>query len=419
MSVMKIGLVCPYNMFDHAGGVSQQVIHLHDGLTKRGNSVKIITPRPAGFKREVPTDYILLGTSTKFNPSLGLATAGNWTLDIDSRDIKSVLADEAFDVIHFHEPWAPILGRQILQHSKSAHVGTFHANFTDSVAAKSIVNMLIPYGRSITSKLHVMTAVSPAPAVVLINKSNGGQSHLVDNIKYIPNGIDLGTYKPFKKRLPLSGPNTKTIVFVGRLDKRKGTDLLIKAFALLKQEMPDTHLIIAGSGDRLYNLKQLVKTLGVADVQFVGFVSDQEKRRLMGNADLVCSPAMYGESFGIVLTEAMAMGTPLIAGNNIGYINVMTGHGRLGLIDAEATDDFANRLAVFLTDEAVRRLMRDWALKEVKQYDYPKVIDQYEAAYREAVKILTNSSVKNKSEARNAGKLSKISNRLFVRRHAG
>src|ERR1035437_7882893 len=139
---MKIALVCPYNMFDHAGGVHQQVVHLHDGLTKRGHNVRVITPKPVGFHGEVPKDYILLGSSTKFNAGLG--TTGTWTFDIDGKDIQAMLDTEKFDVIHFHEPGAPILARQILKYSTAAHVGTFHANFTDSVAAKSIVNMFGP-----------------------------------------------------------------------------------------------------------------------------------------------------------------------------------------------------------------------------------------------------------------------------------
>src|SRR4051794_21723409 len=109
---MKIGLVCPYNMFEHAGGVHQLVIHLADGLRQKSHTVKIITPRPAGYDGPVPENYILLGTSTKFNPGMG--TVGTWTYDIDKKAVQQLLDEEKFDVINFHEPWAPILARQIL-----------------------------------------------------------------------------------------------------------------------------------------------------------------------------------------------------------------------------------------------------------------------------------------------------------------
>src|SRR5258708_1739547 len=209
---MKIALVCPYNMFERAGGVQTLVLELADGLRKRGHIVKIITPRPAGFKGPVPQDYILLGNTTKFNPTV-MGTAGTWTFDIDEKKVEKVLAAEKVDVINFHEPWAPILARQILQYSQSAHVGAFHANFADSVVAKSIVNMFLPYGRGIGKKMHVFTAVSPALASVLINKSpndNSRAADMVKNFKYIPNGVDNSVYRPLKKRSPLSGPNTKT-----------------------------------------------------------------------------------------------------------------------------------------------------------------------------------------------------------------
>lgn len=413
MTNMRIGLVCPYNMFDHPGGVQQLVTHLADGLVKKGHSIKIITPRPVKFHGEVPERYILLGTSRRVRS--GLSTMGDVTFEIDNSQVEAVLENEKFDVINFHEPWSPVLARQILGRSSAAHVGTFHANLDDSIAGKSYVNMFVPYGRAISEKMHLFTAVSRASAAVLINK--GADEELVKNIKFIPNGIDLKLYKPHKKPTPLSGPDSKTILYVGRLERRKGVEWLIRAFSLLIKEMSNAHLIIAGEGNRRNYLEQLVETLGVDNVEFVGYVSNEHKRYLMGNADLVCSPAMFGESFGIVLLEAMAMGTPLVAGRNSGYINVLTGHGRLGLVDSEATEDFAGRLSIFLDDEAVRRLWRDWALKCVKQYDYGVVIDRYEAVYKEALAIAQKGQATKQLKDENGKKKRKIVSRLFVRRH--
>jgi phosphatidylinositol alpha-mannosyltransferase len=410
---MKIGLVCPYNMFEHAGGVQQLVMHLADGLRQRDHEVKIITPKPAGFKEEAPPNYIFLGVSRRIRS--GLSTMGDIGFENDGAEIDAVLKREKFDVINFHEPWAPVLTRQIVTRSSEAHVGTFHANLNDSVAAKSIVNMFVPYGRGIGEKMHLLTAPSPAAAAVLVDKGAG--NGLVENIKYVPNGIDLKLYKPPKKKLPLNGPDTKTIVFVGRLEKRKGVDDLLKAFSVLTREMPHVYLMIAGKGNRRYRLEQQVKTMELPNVNFLGYVTDEQKRHLMGNADVVCAPAMFGESFGIVLLEAMAMGTPLIAGNNIGYRSVMIGQGRLGLIDAEATEDFANRLSVFLEDAATQKLVRGWGLKEVKKYDYPKIVDLYESAYKEALAIL-NEARTGKAAQENARANKKIVSRLFVRRHA-
>lgn len=415
---MKIGLVCPYDMFERQGGVQQLVTHLADGLRSRGHEVKIVTPRPAGFKGKVPEGTVLLGNSTKLNISPGLGTVGAWTFDIPDADVKELIDKEKFDVINFHEPWAPILARQILNRSREAHVATFHANFVDSMAGKSLVNLFLPYGRGIGRKMQVFTAVSAAPAQALISKaSNFKDASLVENIKYIPNGIDLKIYKPFKKRSPLNGPGTRTIVYVGRLEDRKGVDLLLKAFAELVAESPNTYLTIAGEGRQRKQLEQYVRTNDVRNVSFLGYISDEQKRQLMGNADLVCAPAMYGESFGIVLVEAMAMGAPVVAGNNIGYRTVLTGRGRMGLVDATSTLDFKNRLSLVLDDKKVQEMMRLWGLGEVRQYDYPKIVQAYEAAYKEAIRI--HRQLKPKDNRKNEpARVKKAFRRLSLRRYA-
>src|SRR5574337_748044 len=154
---MKIALVCPYNMFERTGGVQQLIKHLHDGLVKRGHSVKIITQKPAGFRGKIPDDYILFGVTRNFRGGFG--TDGNWGMPADGEEIANILNKENFDVINFHEPWMPVLAWQMLKHSKSAHVGTFHANLVDSAAAKSWVSVFLPYGRGIGQKMHVLTAV--------------------------------------------------------------------------------------------------------------------------------------------------------------------------------------------------------------------------------------------------------------------
>ena len=411
---MKIALVCPYNMFERTGGVQQLVTHLHDGLVKKGHIVKVITQRPAGFRGSIPDDYILFGVSRNFSGGLGMA--GNWGMPSDSNEIGEILKGEQFDVINFHEPWLPMLAWQMLKHSKAAHVGTFHANLTDNAAAKSWVNVFMPYGRGIGQKMHVITAVSPAPAALLVAKAQKDfEKKLAQNIKYIPNGIDLSLYKPPKKRLPLNGPNTKTVVYVGRLDRRKGIDYLLRAFAVLSEKMPGAYLIIAGEGGQRNHLEQLAKSLDIKNIHFSGYVSDEEKRRLMGNADVFCSPALFGESFGIVLVEAMATGAPVIGGRNSGYINVLGGHGRLGLVDPKSTADFAERLSIFMNDEKVGGLLRRWGLHEVKKYDYPKVVDQYEVAYKEALS-LRNGAKDAKTAADQKDKPKKFIRRLFIRR---
>jgi phosphatidylinositol alpha-mannosyltransferase len=167
-------------------------------------------------------------------------------------------------------------------------------------------------------------------------------------------------------------------------------------------------------------LKQKVSYDEIPNITFTGYVSDAERLRLLQNADLACFPSIQGEGFGITLLEAMACGTPLIAGNNLGYINVMKGRGRIGLVDPTATKDFANRLEVFLTEEEIRKMIVSWALGEVKQYDYPKIADQYEAAFKAAIEIRrTYGQHPKKSLKKNEKKQRKLNRRFSLRRQPG
>jgi phosphatidylinositol alpha-mannosyltransferase len=379
---MKIGLVCPYNILENAGGVAEVVINLRAGLIAKGHEVKIITPRPASYHSKTPDGYILLGTSRKF--SGGLATDGSLTFRVDSDDIRSVLEEEKFDVINFHEPWAPILARQMLQISDTAHVGTFHANLIDSAAAKSIVKLFTYYGRNISEKLDYVTAVSPAPAKLLLEKDP--ERKYVKSICYIPNGINVEQYRA-KPETSVKHPKLKTILYVGRLEGRKGIKYLLRAYNELIKTHSDIQLLLAGSGPDEQKLREYVKEFEIPRVTFLGFVSEEEKINQLHRADVFCSPATRGESFGIVLLEAMAAGCPVVAGDNVGYVSVMKETGAISLVNPKDSVDFARRLEIMLFNDDIRQLWQTWAKTYVEQYDYPKVVDQYEAAYEEAIRL--------------------------------
>jgi phosphatidylinositol alpha-mannosyltransferase len=294
------------------------------------------------------------------------------------------LDTEKFDVINFHEPWAPILARQMLQLSDNVHVGTFHANLIDSVAAKSLVNLFLPYGRGIGEKLDLVTAVSPAPAQVLIDKD---PSHrLVKSIQYIPNGIDIKTYRT-RPTMALKHPKMKTILYIGRLEGRKGVKYLLRAYQELAQRNDKVQLMIAGSGPDETKLRDYVSEQEIPRVTFLGYISDKDKIHHLHRADVFCSPATRGESFGVVLLEAMAAGCPVVAGDNIGYQSVLTGSGAISLVNPKDTVDFARRLEIMLFNEDVRKLWLKWAAEYVKQFDYKHVVEQYEDAYKKATKL--------------------------------
>jgi len=243
--------------------------------------------------------------------------------------------------------------------------------------AKTIEKVITPYLRSVLKYIDAYTAVSGAAAEYLTEIAPRAK------IEIIPNGIDLRKYS--NPRAKAVGKN-KTILYVGRLEKRKGVRYLLEAFKELKATEPYARLVIVGDGPDRSQLETWVAENRVTFVTFKGYVSDKEKNDLFKKADLFCSPALYGESFGIVLLEAMAMNKVTVAGDNPGYSSVMSGRGQLSLVNPRDTVDFARRLKLLLNDEAIRALWRQWAKDTVPQYDYERVVEMYEGLYKKELK---------------------------------
>lgn len=369
---MKIGLICPYNI-GLGGGVQECVKAMQTELKQRGHEVRIITPTSKEIRDDPPADTIMLGTGTDIRSPF--ATTAQISATFNTDEIAEVLAAEKFDILHFHEPWVPMLARQLLAKSRSVNVATFHACMPHGVMTRTIEKVITPYTKSILKSFDVLTAVSD-PAALYVRSLTDAP------VEIIPNGIDLEKYKPQKVVRKKSNP--RTILFVGRLERRKGLKYLLDAFARLADE--SCELRIAGNGPDRQKLEDYAKKLSLHNVRFLGFVSETEKLRLLAEADVFCSPAIYGESFGIVLLEAMAAGVPVVAANNPGYSSVMQGRGFISLVDPKDTEQFAKRLALMLYDKELADLWRTWALEYVRQFTYRNIVDQYENLYQQLLK---------------------------------
>jgi phosphatidylinositol alpha-mannosyltransferase len=199
----------------------------------------------------------------------------------------------------------------------------------------------------------------------------------------VPLSVDLKKYRRPKTRTSAAG--TK-ILYIGRLERRKGVRYLLRAFQLLQAVEPDVELIIAGNGPERKMLEELSEELELHNVSFLGFVEDEQKHQLLNEADLFCSPAIYGEGFGIVLLEAMAKGLVTVAGDNIGYASALQELGAISLVDTRNTADFARRLRLLLKEERLRAAWQAWAATYVKQFSYEHVVDQYLEVYKAALK---------------------------------
>ncbi len=371
---MKIGLVCPYDI-TKGGGVQEIVRAMQAGLVRKGHDVYIVTPRPQDHEGDPPDDHVIfVGGSTDFR------SPTRTTIQVSAsvgENIEDMLQREQFDILHFHEPWIPMLSSQILSRSGAINVGTFHAKLPETVMSRTMAKVITPYTRPILKYIDAFTAVSD-PAAEYV-------SSLTDEpVAIIPNGIDLGQFKPPAKFHDKR--RNKTIFYVGRLEGRKGVKYLIYAFKLLSEQDPNVSLIIAGDGPDRPKLELLADDLELKNVTFLGYVSNEDKIKYLRSSDLFCAPALYGESFGVVLLEAMATGLVTVAGDNPGYASVMNGLGAISLVDPKHHAEFARRLNLMLHETDLRALWRSWAADEIQQYTWDTIVSQYEEVYIRALK---------------------------------
>lgn len=373
---MKIGLVCPYNIAI-GGGVQEQVKAMQSELARRGHDVAILTPQPRVPYEDEGRKVLFLGSAADVKTPLN--TTAQFSASMLTDEIDSLLEQEKFDILHFHEPWVPVLSRQILSRSQCVNIATFHAMLPDTRMAHTVGIVVSPYTKPLLRHIDGFVAVSEGAASYLLGLADVP-------VEIIPNGVDL---KHFRKRAdakPAESGKEKTILYIGRLENRKGVRYLLEAFSRLEARHSDVRLVIAGAGPDREKLEQEVQTLGSKHVEFLGYVDDATKVKLLHEADLFCAPSIFGESFGVVLLEAMASNVVTVAGDNPGYSSVMQGLGRLSLVNPKDASQFAHRLDLLLYDEDLRSLWQRWAKDYVRQFDYPKIIDRYEHVYQTALR---------------------------------
>lgn len=389
---MKIGIVCP-NSIARGGGVQSYVFAIQAVLKKRGHEAVIITLRPKEYRDKEKRGVIFLGAGTDFRSPMQTTT--QISASIDTSEIDEMLERENFDVLHFHEPWIPVLSRQILSRSNVANVGTFHAKLPDTLMSKTISRVVTPYTKPLLKYLDVLTAVSPAASEYV--------SSLTDEpIVIVPDGIDLKHFHAPRGVAKTASNQTKTLLYVNRLEKRKGLKYLLRAYKIVSYDRDDISLVIVGDGPDRSKLEQYARELELPRVKFLGYISEARKAKLFRSSDLFVTPALHGESFGIVLLEAMASGLPIVAGDNDGYSYVMQGLGALSLVNVRDSIEFARRIELMLGEPTIRSLWRKWALEYVKQFDYERVVDRYLEVYEQA--ILAKALPKKRKRAARAAR---------------
>ncbi len=369
---MKILQVSPYD-FPYPGGVTQHVINLDRELRARGHEVKIMAPSTADDVEARFPGFIRVGSRVVPLPMNQSRARLSLSPQLVLR-VRRHLRREHFDVVHLQEPLVPALPLTVLQYSTAVNVGTFHAARNSALFYRTTRPLI----RRLQRRLHGKIAVSEAARELVFRSYKGAY-------RIIPNGIDADFYGAPQPPAEDLADGKFNILFVGRLDKRKGLDYLLRAMALVQQMRPQVRLVVIGAfrpaQRRTY--ERQVRDLGLRGVVFKGFVSDEEKRRYLQAADVYCSPAIGGESQGIVLLEAMAAGTPVVASDIPGFRTVLVDRGAAILTPPKDSTALARALMRVADRPEKRRRMAEAGLHRAQDFAWSKIADRVTAYYEE------------------------------------
>jgi phosphatidylinositol alpha-mannosyltransferase len=365
---MRIVLVTQ-SYYPRPGGVTEHVHHSAEGLRRLGHDVTIVTSRFDNSSHESP-GVVRLGRNMLV-PINGAWV--NMTVGANlARDLRRVFDHIKPDVIHTHCPMAPTLPLLTLQTAPEncRVIGTYHA-----AAQQNFAYWLFrPYLRKWARRLDTRIAVSEA-ARRLANK------YVPGDFDIIPNGVDCSRFSPDNEPLEHLCDGAFNVLYVGRLDKRKGVKYLFRALSLVQRRVQRRlRLIVAGdNGPRRHLLPRLPKSV---DLHFAGVVGSDLLPRYFASGHLFCSPATERESFGIVLIEAMASGIPVVGTSIPGYLTVLENRSNSLVVPPKNSDALADAIVELIGNDTLRARIRKTALEFVTQYSWDRIVTRLQAVYR-------------------------------------
>lgn len=368
---MKIALISVHNFYQ-PGGVKRHIFGLAKEFRKRGIEYKIIAPRRS-FKENYGQDVILLGTSFPFPFSGAISDLG---INFNPLAIETTLRREKFDVLHFHNFGFPST-LQILASPSAAetlNILTCHANLEGSNFLKRF-----PFFLNLLNKVcqwRIDGIIGVAPMILKYFRDYSSPKTV------IPNGIDLEVFNPQVQKIKKYSDGKINILFLGRIEERKGLIYLLKAYKILEKKFSNLRLIIGGEGPLKSDLEKWVNINKLKNVTFEGKIEEEKASSYYATADIFCAPSIFGESFGLVVVEAMACGKPVVAFANEGYKNVLKGKGAKFLAKPRDYKTLAEKLEILIKNEKLRKEMGEWGKKEAPKYAWPKITDQILAFYQ-------------------------------------
>ncbi|MEU4340659.1 glycosyltransferase family 4 protein [Nocardia sp. NPDC023852] len=360
---MKIGMVCPYS-FDVPGGVQAHVVELARVFIERGHKVSVLAP--AADDTPLPEFVVSAGRAVAipYNGSVARLSFGPMAYT----RIRRWIDGNDFDVLHIHEPNAPSLSMLALKIAEGPIVATFHTSTTKSLVLSTFQGVLRPYHEKISGRIAVSELARRWQVEAL-------GSDAVE----IPNGVDVPAFAraPMLPGYPRAGG---TVLFLGRYDEpRKGMEVLLGALPDLARRHPEVEILIVGRGDEDRLRREAGPLAG--HLHFLGQVSDEEKASAMRSADVYVAPNLGGESFGIILIEAMAAGTAVVASELDAFRRVLRDGAAGVLVPVGDSAALAAALHAVLTDEVRREALVHTATQVVGEYDWPVVAEQILRVY--------------------------------------
>jgi phosphatidyl-myo-inositol alpha-mannosyltransferase len=370
---VKIGVVSPY-AWTVPGGVNDHIMNLVEQLERHGHQAWVIAPA-GGFapsKMALPSSFICAGRALPVRANGSVAYVNPWPLMLQK--MGRILANGKFDVVHVHEPTIPSTAAAATMAARVPVVGTFHA----AGYASHYYERYNPLATRIMTCVGVRIAVSEAARDCVVG-------HFPGHYRVVPNGIDVKKYAAVRDGTKVRG----RILFIGRPEPRKGLSVLVDAFARLRSSFPEASLVLAGpTADELQALMSRSRNTRAdtfEGIEALGRVSNEVKLEQMGKAEVICAPSLGGESFGIVLIEALAAGVPVVASDIPGYRAVLDGGDAGVLVPPGDASALENGLLSVLLDRGMQRDLSLQGVALAERYSWGRLIDQVLEAYEEAM----------------------------------
>lgn len=375
---MRIVQVSPYDLQQH-GGVQQHIMSLATALRDRGHEVLVIGPGRAAADDQFSlgigqmTRISFIGTSFELSLATGKELQG----------LARRLAEWRPDVVHYHTMWVPLLPWQIFRQTDVASVATFHDTPPPGLTGEALRALFKVMSWFLLNRLDGAIAVSHAPLSHLRPGKRGRRPVI------LPPATQLGDFLKIKKAV---SSRQDTVLFFGRLEPRKGIGILLEAWKLiasgavpLPKGVKKPRLIVAGSGELAPLVTEASRHMDAEMFQNIAAPNRNQLLHLLSEATLAVSPALYGESFGIVLVETLASGTPIIAASNAGYASILTGKGVDLLVPPGDAHALARKISTLLGCKKDRQTYGAWGREHAWQFDISVVVPQFEAIYQSAI----------------------------------